>query len=223
MNKFYNGVVIATVVATLGGAVMPALTNNGIQADTTQSADNVAQPNVLSDKDISNFDQYVTVENNQYVLNLPKDNTFSDSKIAEVQYSLEKANQSVIEHNLRINQLTKTSQAVVMGEDAKYTFLDSKSSHSFTFKNFWWGTRYYFTSNAAVNDFVHDFQDKSIVLGALGAAGAIGGVIPALVGAAGAAYFAKVANDLNYYNQRHSKSRIYLDMNYSLGYSFHVY
>lgn len=212
-----KNVMVTSVAGLLLGGVPLATTAQVVSANAVSTAKSDSNT-AVSESLISRIDEYVVIKNNQYVLELPDNvkDLFTSDEIAQVENNISKANENVDQSSLLIDAETKTTES-----ESQTTTAAAYNKH-FTWKNFWWGTRYYFTSNAAVDEFVWDFTNKSIVLGALGAAGSLGGVVPGLIGAVGAAYFAKVANDLNYYNQRHSHNQIYLDMNYSLGYSFHI-
>lgn len=206
------GLLLGGIPLTTGAQVVSA---NEV---TTQSTGSNKTSSAISDELVSRVDDYVVVKNNRYVLELPDSvkNSFTSSEIAEVESFINKANENIKDNSLVVDTQSKTteSEPQVMNRAAW-------NAH-FTWKNFWWGTRYYFTSNSAVNEFVWDFTNKAIAMGALAAAGSLGGVVAGILPAVTGAYFAKVANDLNYYNQRHTQNQIYLDINYSLGYSFHI-
>jgi len=169
----------------------------------------------VSDSLVSRIDDYVVVKGNQYVLELSdKAKTlFTSEEIASVQSNLSKANANVKNNALEIDAETKTT------ESAPQIMTYARYNKHATFKNFWWGTRYYFTSNAAVNEFC--WQLNNVAIGA-GAAGMLGGAIGAGIGTVVGSYFAKMSNDLNYYNQMHSHNQIYMDVNFALIYSCHI-
>lgn len=210
-------IVVASVSGLMLGSVPLTTGTQIVSADTVSTVKNNTNK-VVSDSLVSRIDDYVVVKNNQYVLELP-DNVktqFTLDEMTQVENSIIKANEHVDKNSLAINAGTKTTDSSIQ------TMNRAAYNKHFTWKNFWWGTRYYFTSNAAVNEFYWTFTNVSIVMGGLAAVGSLGGAVAGILPAVTGAYFAKVANDLNYYNQRHVRNQIYMDMNYSLGYSFHI-
>lgn len=94
---------------------------------------------------------------------------------------------------------------------------------NYTSASFWWGTRYYFTSNQAVVQMQAEHANNALAWGAVGAiGGAISGGVTFIAGEATAIYFTKQANDLSYYNARHRHHRIYMDVTATGIYSLHV-
>lgn len=206
-------VVLASV--TLSTAAVP-LINISANADTV-----TVEPKTNTDKssndDIQVLDKYVSVVNNQFVLSIPISANVSNDLVAKAQEVVDKSNQSITKNHSVVNANTKT----IMPNPI---FASKAAWHSYyTYTNFWWGTRYYFTSNAAVNQLVNEFNNYAAAL-TVGAA--VGGYFTvgtaALLGGLGAAYFTKVANDLNYYNSTHSQNQIYMDMNGAGAYDMHV-
>lgn len=200
MKKFvyasFAGVILGGVPLMSGAQVASADAVSMAKSDT-------AIP--VSDSLVSRIDDYVVVKDNQYVLELP-DNAktlFTSDEIAVVKTNLYKANENVNKNALAIDVENKTT------ESEPQVMTAAAYNKHVTTKNFWWGTRYYFTSNAAVDEFVWSLNNTAIGLGAA-------------IGVVGGAYFAKVANDLNYYNQTHSHNQIYMDVNWSFFYSCHV-
>lgn len=91
-------------------------------------------------------------------------------------------------------------------------------------KWFWWGERYYFTSNAAVANVSHRMRNQADTLAGLGVLGTVlSSGTAAVVGGSAAIYFNNVANNLDYYNSIHIHSHIYMDMGYSDYYTLHTF
>lgn len=115
-----------------------------------------------------------------------------------------------------------------------FSFAVHKSNY--TTKTFWWGKRYYFTSNEAVKrgaahfrKIANDRGNDSIFWSAVG--DAVAYISPwytlaanlASLGVQGVANrFNRAASDLVSYNNKHRKNRIYLDFNFSCQYSLHI-
>lgn len=107
---------------------------------------------------------------------------------------------------------------------------------NFTTKAFWWGKRYYFTSNIAVTRGADYFRhiaslrdDQSLFLSALGDSIAYASpqaTIAANIASMGVSYIAGqyngAASALVSYNNRHRHNQIYLDMNRTFQYSLHI-
>ena len=107
---------------------------------------------------------------------------------------------------------------------------------NYTTKAFWWGKRYYFTSNIAVTRGARYFRhiaslrnDQSLFLSALGDSIAYASpyaTLAANVASMGVGYVAGqyngAASALVSYNNRHRHNQIYLDMNRTFQYSLHI-
>ena len=169
----------------------------------------------LTESQINKIDPYVSVVNNQYQLSQNATSALSHNELQEAERSIETANTTVNQQHLTIDKRTK----------AAHTMLSTKAAwHSYyTFANFWWGTRYYFTSNEAVAQMQNELGNDAI---AIGIAGAIGGALTgggaAVVAAGAGAYLQKMSNDLGYYNSTHLHNQIYMDVNLAGFYSMHV-
>lgn len=150
-------------------------------------------------------EKYVSVVNNQFVLSIPSSANVSNDLVAKAQEMVNKSNQSITKNHSVVNANTIMPNPIFASKAAWHSY--------YTYTNFWWGTRYYFTSNAAVTQLVNEFNNYAAAL-------TVGAV--ALLGGLGAAHFTKVANDLNYYNSTHSQNQIYMDMNGAGAYDMHV-
>lgn len=169
----------------------------------------------LSEAQVNRINPYITVSNNQYHFNAQTLNDFNQQELQIIDDSIQQANVNIIQQHLTINVQTKIATSTIQSKAAW-------NSH-YTSANFWWGTRYYFTSNQAVTEMQYQLTNGAI---AWGIAGAIGGVLSgggaAVVAAAPAAWLGKMSNDLGYYNSTHSHNQIYMDVNYAGNYSMHV-
>lgn len=213
--KLFKLTTVVLTSVTLSSAFLP-LAN--ISANTNTEVVKPANQQVqTSDDDIQSLDKYVTVLNNQFVLSVPKNANVSNELIVKAQEAINQSNQSITKNRSVINVNTKAITA-------NYIFSSKAAWHSYyTYANFWWGTRYYFTSNSAVNQLVYQFNNYAAALAAGGAVGAYFTVgTAALLGGLGASYYLKVANDLNYYNSIHSRNQIYMDMNTAGIYDMHI-
>ncbi|MHC8464655.1 hypothetical protein [Weissella tructae] len=177
---------------------------------THESAQNV-QPVCLAD-----FDHLVSVHNNQYVLATNNDAHISQNTYTQLEKAVTTANQTIAAHHFTIDPETKEMYT-------EHLRVPRAANSRYTYKNFWWGTRYYFRSNQAVDQLVHELQSHG---SDLSIGGLVGSIIAsrgiAAVGALSSVYFQRVANNLNYYNARHRKNQIYMDWNYSGQYSMHI-
>lgn len=186
--------ILGLSLLTIGTAVTPGTI--GIVAYANEDAtvsSSFENPNKL--------DEYVVVENNQYKFELPSNVVVNDDQVKQVNDSIAIANKQIQKENAILDPTTKT-----------YTTWSYRSG-GYTSDNFWWGTRYYFRSNAAVAKMTHDLNNYSIVVGLTGAIGGLASAgIGSVVGAIGAAYFQKMSNDLNYYNNTHINDRINMDV-----------
>lgn len=162
------------------------------------------------------FDPYVQVRDNRYVLVIPEKNNFTADEIFQVQTSIQSANQQVSANYLIINPSTKTAEN-------KTLFAKALKSSGYTFTDFWWGTRYYFRTNAAVYAMDHDLDNYSIALGTAGAlAGLASAGIASAIGVIGASYFQKMKSDLDYMNNIHPNDYLNMDVYFTGYYSIYV-
>ena len=89
---------------------------------------------------------------------------------------------------------------------------------------FWWGFRFYFTSNAAVNWFrgILGGASSGATIGSV-VAGATGHGLSATTIEAFGMYSDSMSRDLYNYNAKHRHSKIYMDLNGTFQYSFHTF
>lgn len=170
----------------------------------------------LTELQIKRIDPYVTVLNNQYQLSKQAKNVFSTDELSEAEIMIEKTNSMIDEQHLVINPITKSTNSIVTVKAAW--------NSDYTMAHFWWGSRYYFTSNQAVAKMQHELSDAVVAVtigGALGSAISVGA--SAIVTAGTVAYCQKMASDLGYFNATHIHDQFYMDVNSFGFYSMHVF
>lgn len=217
-------------VFTISGGIVNAETLNNTTKNTRKV---VKQDQVkLSQNTIDDFDKYITIKNNSYILNSNVDTIFPEDEVSTVKDMLSSANEEIKKHHEIIDPSTKeivnlnTSPFIVMAAYNK----------NYTTKAFWWGKRYYFTSNIAVNRGAKYFRhisslryNDSLFLSALGDSIAYASpyaTLAANVASMGVGYvagqYSAAATALVKYNNRHRHNQIYLDLNRTFQYSLHI-
>lgn len=209
---------ILTIGLSLLNFLPAVVVNADIDAKETSKQSDYST--TLNESIIKKADQYIYVSDNQYRLRSSDDLKLDSDQISLINKTLEKSNENIIAQKLIIDPETKIAFPSGQGQR-----LLSRAAYNknYTYKNFWWGTRYYFTSNAAVEQLAHNFNQKANILtagGILGGVVSVGSVV-AIAGAT-AWFFNKMASDLRYYNSTHVHNQIYMDLNMSLSYSFHI-
>lgn len=198
--------------AILLSAVTPIIVNADVISSngTTEQVSN----RQASNTDVQGqFEPYVSVEDNQYVLNIPENIQVSQTEFEQVVEQINAVNQQVETNKLIINPATK--EIVSRASTLK--------SSAYTFDTFWWGARYYFRSNAAVYQMDHDLDNYTLGFGGVGVLTTIfsGGIAAAVAGAAGL-YFQKMKSDLDYYNNTHLNNYINMDVDRTGYYSIYA-
>lgn len=205
MKKSIN---ILTEVVTAVSMVAPFAISNVSQTfadtvETSQPSKSTVQNQVngelgtsanLSPETVDVAKKYISVKDNQYVLDPSIKNVLNPQQYQALQDKVSESNSNV-----------KLSNAVI-GKDLSYTstpLLRSSNRH-YTWKSFAWGTRYYFRSNAAVYEMDHDLETMQVVGGVLSL-----GLF--------SAYYAKIESDLNYMNNTHPHNYLYMDINQWVG------
>ncbi|MCD6633474.1 hypothetical protein LSG16_11610 [Lactococcus cremoris] len=199
--------------AILISVASPLMANADIVSSnvTTEQISSNQASNFTDIKD--HFDSYVSVKNNQYVLNLPENVQVNQNEFEQVVEQINAVNQQVQTNKLIINPVNK--EIVSRASTLK--------SSGYTFDTFWWGARYYFRSNAAVYQMDHDLDNYTLGFGGVGVLAAIfsGGIAAAVAGAAGL-YFQKMKSDLDYYNNTHLNNYINMDVDRTGYYSIYA-
>ncbi len=191
--------------AILLSAVTPIIVNADV-ISSNGTTEQVSSNQASSFTDIKDhFDSYVSVKNNQYVLNLPENVQVNQNEFEQVVEQINAVNQQVETNKLIINPVNKeiVSRASTM------------KSSGYTYGNFWWGTCYYFRSNAAVYQMDHDLDNWAIGSGLVG-------IFAPPIAALGGAYYLKVKSDLDYMNSIHQKDYLNMEVNWVGVYSIYV-
>lgn len=199
LHKYSKFVCLAMTLIITVGIFLSAGTN--VYASST----NINPKNTANVNLKSKFDPYIHVQNNRYVLELPNFISVNSNEVEQVKESIKYANNQIAINHGIINSDTKI---------ATYQTFSLRSGGSYTYSNFWWGTRYYFRSNNAVYQMDHDLDNYSIMSG-------VTALWAPAIGALGAAYFQKVKSDLDYYNNTHINDYINMDVNWAGVYSIY--
>lgn len=198
MKKFKKYVSIAVLGSTLLTVACPAMVeateNSG---HNYQQSDNVINhksiEGILSFSDIQKVDRFIQVYNNEFVLKKSINSNISYDVYTLVERILNQTNEYVKEHGLIINSATKTIEPDnTFRSKLMFNYVDrsaSSKNSKYTYKQFWWGTRYYFRSNKAVYQMEHELDTSSLLVGTL--ANLLTSGFGAAVGFIGAAYFQK--------------------------------
>lgn len=203
-----------------------------LQSNQVQSEDKEKDIVRLPQETIDKFDQYVTVTDNQYVLNSDVSNKFSKSDILTVKNMLISTNTEIRKSNEIIDPETKE----IFATTGSPFLVMAAYNKNYTTKGFWWGKRYYFTSNSAVNKGAKYFRhvsslryNDSLFLSALADSIAYASPYATLAGnvaSMGVSYVSSqyngAASALISYNNKHKHNQIYLDMNKTFQYSLHI-
>lgn len=100
------------VVTLLLGIISLVSFNQIANADEVESKPDTtitSNGSLLSEEQVQQIDSYVTVENNQFVLNLPNNSNLTDQEIINAKSLITEANKAVFESNAKINPLTKSA------------------------------------------------------------------------------------------------------------------
>lgn len=167
MKKFKKYVSIAVLGSTLLTVACPAMVeateNSG---HNYQQSDNVINhksiEGILSFSDIQKVDRFIQVYNNEFVLKKSINSNISYDVYTLVERILNQTNEYVKEHGLIINSATKTIEPDnTFRSKLMFNYVDrsaSSKNSKYTYKQFWWGTRYYFRSNKAVYQMEHELD-----------------------------------------------------------------
>lgn len=220
--------VLSVSVLTLG-LVAPVTT---VSADTANSENIAVKTNNESTQSTGTsgleiYDQYVQVnpEKNQFELSKLGEKVLPTTVSSQIQSQLNATNKEIKANNFIIDPETK---AIV--KYSPYINFAASVSGAARLRSgcyvrwFWWGFRFYFTSNAAVTWFRG-------ILGGASSGATIGNLVAAATGHAMAAttieafgmYADSMSRDLYDYNKKHRRSKVYMDLNGVFQYSFHTF
>lgn len=175
---------------------------------------------ITENNPLESLNQFVSVKNNQFVLTIPDEYAISPEIREEAEISVKKSNQQIRENggviqsdNLTINYPNSTENIQI-----RSGINDTSVSW------FWWGSRQYFWSNAAVENVAYKYDHYSQFLGVAGIAGtAVTSGVAAVIGGIGSWYYAHLASELRHYNNTHKKNKIYQDLNWAAVDSYGTY
>ena len=173
----------------------------------------LSQPSVssgLSEALIKRADSDIIVVNNRYQLKDSAVNNFSSGELSQLKKALKESNQLVANQKLTIDPQTKTIAPEV---------LFAAYNRRYTMKIFWWGTGYYFTSNAVVAQMSNVLAYYTF---AFNIGGTIGGIVAKLASGLLGSYTTLMSARLNSFNNSHPHNQIYMDVNQAGVFSFHI-
>ncbi|MFX3618167.1 MAG: hypothetical protein ACE3JK_11630 [Sporolactobacillus sp.] len=179
------------------------------------------QETKISNLDLQSLDQYVKVVNNKYVLSIPNDVSIRPDAIKIAQDAINKANLNVISNESVINPITKEYNIISANNknvNSLAVTVLAKSRPAHEVRNYWWGARHIFRTQGAVDDYVYQLNEGTVVAGLIALVPG-GGVIGVLTGAK----LQVVSLDLQQYKSKHKKNKIYMDVNLTLHTSFGVW
>lgn len=219
MNLFKKLFFVACIGVFLG-----CINTTVVHADTEKN-------DQVTIDDVHKADEYVSVKGNRFVFDEQKAREkLSSEDVKVINDQIARVNQQIASNSMKIDTESKEIYTPV-----KY-FSFAVHNSNYTTKKFWWGKRYYFTSNEAVKrgaahfrKIANDRGNDSIFWSAVG--DAVAYISPwytlaanlASLGVQGVANrFNRAASDLVAYNNKHRKNRIYLDFNFSCQYSLHI-
>lgn len=105
-QKIIVPIIAIITISNLGGF---ALTGGSVSADTIKSSQHLT---VEKQKDFKNFDQYISVSNNQFVFRAPNDKIISKKEQIDIDKVLARSNKFVIDNHMIINPTTKVATQV---------------------------------------------------------------------------------------------------------------
>lgn len=193
-----------------------------VKADSFNGASTNSQ---LTTSQIKQADKYVDVSNNQYVLSDSGKSKLSENTKKVVENQLATVNADIQKNDLVINTETKSLSTPALYVSKAASVKGAARLHSGCYvRAFWWGVRVYFTSNAGVYWFAGKAGNVSTISSLASAIATVTGhEIASTLGEAFGMYVDSFSSQLLNYNKKHKKSKIYTDINYTAGFSFHIY
>lgn len=180
-----------------------------------------------STQGLEQYDQYVVVnsQKNQFELSDLGKRILPISTVTQIQNRLDSTNKEIKNNDFIIDPETK---AIV--KYSPYINFAASVPGAARLRDgcyvrwFWWGFRFYFTSNAAVSWFrgILGGASSGATIGSL-VVGATGNALPAATIEAFGMYSDSMSRDLYNYNANHRNSKIYMDLNGVFQYSFHTF
>lgn len=192
----------------------PSQTVQAAATSTPETSKN--QSKSLDQNQINEVDKYVSIVNNQFVL----DSSHIDPvTAAAVNQKLAETNSLVRNKGYVINTATKqiNTQPQYAVQDDDFEYADG-SIYEHEIRDYWWGVRHIFRSNEAIYSYINTLETSGIAAGVVA-------LLPGMEIAGGitAAYLEKVASDVNTVQSLHSTEKIYLDVNKDFFYTCDVW
>lgn len=152
-------------------------------------------------------------------------NQLSTSVVNQVKNQLNTVNNNIKENGLIIDpdtkEIVKYSPYIMFAAGVRGANRLSSGCYVYVF---WWGARFYFTSNAAVSWFRGKLSTGSSIASLASAVSlATGHGITSTLTKTLGMYADSMSNRLNNYNKAHKHSKIYMDVNFGSIYSFHTF
>ena len=222
ISKVVNAVSVTSIIL---GLFSPTAT---VFADSNDSS--VVKTESFSENTIENYeayDKYVQVDatENQFVISDTGKKYLPENVLTQIEKKLAETNKEVKNEGFIIDPETKAIVNVSPYVNFAAGVKGAARLRSGCYVRwFWWGFRFYFTSNAAVNWFrgILGGASSGATIGSL-VAGATGHGLSATTIEAFGMYSDSMSRDLYNYNAKHRHSKIYMDLNGTFQYSFHTF
>lgn len=130
------------------GSIVPTVVSaSDFDTNDTNNISTKSQNEEISQDVVEKADHFVEVQNNQFVLSKDAENKFDDSEIYSIKKLISESNTQVRHDHSQIDTSDKSFK--VNSGDASPFVSFASTRKEYTYKHFWWGTRFYFRSNAA--------------------------------------------------------------------------
>lgn len=149
------------------GSIVPTVVSaSDFDTNDTNNISTKSQNEEISQDVVEKADHLVEVQNNQFVLSKDAENKFDDSEIYSIKKLISESNTQVRHDHSQIDTSDKSFE--VNSGDANPFVSFASTRKEYTYKHFWWGTRFYFRSNAAVNQMVRELRSSAKTMSAFG-------------------------------------------------------
>lgn len=102
---------------------VPAITHASELATYVEPVEGILLENIENNVDYnvdySKFDNYISIKNNQYTLNLPQGHSFSNYEILAVEKKLVESNALIFDTDIVIDEDTKSANIVIDGKEVR--------------------------------------------------------------------------------------------------------
>ena len=130
------------------GSIVPTVVSaSDFDTNDPNNISTKSQNEEISQDVVEKADHFVEVQNNQFVLSKDAENKFDDSEIYSIKKLISESNTQVRHDHSQIDTSDKSFE--VNSGDASPFVSFASTRKEYTYKHFWWGTRFYFRSNAA--------------------------------------------------------------------------